>query len=134
MLEILILISLSKSIAAKAREKGRGGAPFVFLLLALWIGGEIFGGAAGGIISVIALGDDEPNLLLVYPLAIAGAAIGAVIAFQIVKSIAPAYKGEYEDYADDDYDRDRQDRRDRRDRDDHDRDDRRDRDRRGDHY
>ncbi len=112
MIEILILINLSKSIAAKAREKGRSGTPFVFLLLALWIGGEVFAAIVAGVLSMVVMGDDEPNLLLVYPAAIAGAVIGAVIAFQIVKAIAPARS--HDDY-DDDYERD--DRRDRNERD-----------------
>ncbi|MBP3953962.1 hypothetical protein J8F10_01420 [Gemmata sp. G18] len=128
MIEILILIRLSKSIAAKAREKGRGGAPFVFLLLALWLGGEVFGTVIGMIISLAVLGDEEPNLLVMYPPAILGAIVGAVVAFQIVKAIAPAHTGDYDDYERDDRD-ERRGRSDRREHDDYDRDERRDRDR-----
>ena len=36
MLEILILIALGKRIAAKARDKGRNGTAYVFLLLGMW--------------------------------------------------------------------------------------------------
>ena len=109
MLEILILISLSRNVAAKARAKGRSPAPFVIILLVLWIGGEVFAAIVAAVISTIVLGDAEPNLLLVYPAAILGAVVGAVVAFQIVKAIAPART--YGDYEDDDYD-------DRRERDD----------------
>ena len=89
-LEIFILISLSRNIAAKAREKGRSGAPFVIMLLVLWIGGEVFAAVAAVVAVAIITGDEEPNLLIVYPAAIVGAIIGAVVAFQIMKAVAPA--------------------------------------------
>lgn len=104
MIEIFALISLGKNIAAKAREKGRSGGPFVLLLVVLWFVGEIFGAIVAGVVAMIALGDDEPNMLILYLGAIPGAIIGAVVAFQIVKAIAPANtRGEYDD--EDEYDR-----------------------------
>lgn len=109
MLEIFALISLGKNIAAKARVKGRRGGPFVLLLVVLWFGGEIFGAIVAGVVSMVALGDDEPNILILYLGAIPGAIIGAVVAFQIVKAITPAStRGDYEDeYDRPDGDRDR---------------------------
>jgi|SRR5579883_673054 len=122
MLEIIILFALGKNIAAKAREKGRSGGWFVFLLLGLWFGGEIFGAIAAGLVGMIAMGEQEPPLAMCYLGALAGAAIGAVIAFAIVSGISPAHTYD-EDH--DDYDYDRRDRSRNRDRDrdrDHDRD------------
>ena len=110
MLEIIILINLSKKIAAKAREKGRTEWPFVVLLIFLWVGGEISGGIAGAIVSTVALGDDEPNLLLMLLGALAGVITGAVLAFQIVKALAPARTyDDYEDEDEEDYDRPKRD-------------------------
>jgi hypothetical protein len=102
MLEILVLISLGRSIANKAQEKGRSGVGYIFLLLALWIGGEIFGAILGVVISMAVLGDEEPNMLLAYGGALVGAVIGAVIAFQIVKALPPlhSHRDEYDEYDD----------------------------------
>lgn len=50
MLEILLLIFLSKKIAASAEEKGYGGVLFILLFLGCWIGGEIFGIILGTIL------------------------------------------------------------------------------------
>ncbi len=118
MLEIILLFVLGKKIAALAGEKGRSGWPFVLVLIALWVGGEIAGGVAGAVVSVYALGDDEPNMLLMIVGALVGAATGAVVAFLIVKSVPPVSLPDYED----EYDRPTR----RRDRDDDDRDDDRD--------
>jgi membrane associated rhomboid family serine protease len=107
MIEILILISLSKNIAAKAREKGRSGGAFVVLLLALWIGGELFGAILGCVVSLVALDDDEPNMLMCYAGALGGAIVGAVVAFLIVKAIAPTYSRDEDDYERYDRDEDR---------------------------
>src|SRR5262245_15871710 len=98
MLEILILIKLGTNIAAKAREKGRNSVGYVFLLLALWFGGEIFGAIVAAVISVAVLGDAEPNLLLVIAGGLGCAAIGAVIAFQIVKALPSLRSDDYEEY------------------------------------
>jgi hypothetical protein len=84
MIEIFILISLSKNISARAKSQGRSGVPFVFLLLGLWFGGEIGGGIAGGLVSLMMDPTSEPDFLLCYLGAIACAVIGAVIAFKIV--------------------------------------------------
>lgn len=104
MLEILILIVLCRNIAAKARAKGRSGGGFGFLLVVLWICGEVGGGIVG-LVAATALGggDDGPEILLILGGMLGGAILGAVIAFAIVGSIAPATPaGRYDD--DDDYD------------------------------
>jgi hypothetical protein len=89
MIEIFVLISLSKNISARAKSQGRSGWPFVLLLLGLWFGGEIGGGFAGGILSLMISPNVEPNFLLCYLGAIGCAIIGAVIAFQVVGPLEP---------------------------------------------
>jgi hypothetical protein len=89
MLEILLLIALSKRIGAIARDKGRGAGGWVALLILLWFGGEIMGGVVGAVASIIASGAEEPNMLVTYVGALAGAAAGAVTAFATVHSLAP---------------------------------------------
>ncbi|HEY1186836.1 MAG TPA: hypothetical protein VGE74_04220, partial [Gemmata sp.] len=76
MLEILILIALGRSIAAKARTKGRSGPLFVLLLVGLWVCGEVGGIIAGAAISFV-LGDDEANLVFVLGGGLLGAITGA---------------------------------------------------------
>ena len=121
MCEIIILIVLCNSIAAKARDKGRSVPGFVILLIVLWIGGELAGAIAGAVFSVAKNGGGEPDMLFTYGGALAGAIVGALIAFGIVSAMSPVYqRGEYDDYDDrgrgrDDYD-DRPRRRDRDDR------------------
>lgn len=89
MLEILLIFGLSKRIAAIAKDKGRGATGWVLLFILFWVGGELCGGILGGILSFVAdNAAEEPNLLLVYGCAIAGAAVGAISAFVIVKSLS----------------------------------------------
>ena len=87
MLEILLLYFLGQNISAKARDRGRSGPLFVVLLIAFWLIGEVMGAVVGTLLSA---GAEEPNMLLVYGGALAGAAAGAVLAFVIVGSLAPA--------------------------------------------
>jgi hypothetical protein len=111
MIEILVLITLSKNIAAKARAKGLSGGGFVVLLLVLWFGFE-FGAM---IAAMVVLGGDD-NFLAAYGAALCGAALGGVLAFVIVGAVpAAARHDDYEEPHRDDYD-DRPRRRDRDDR------------------
>ncbi len=98
MLEILLLIHLSKKIAAKAREKGRSGGWFVLLLLFLWFGGEIAGAIAAAVALEVA---GEDNFFIVYLAALAGAVCGGVFAFLIVGALTPVRSEDDYDYADD---------------------------------
>jgi hypothetical protein len=50
---------------------------------------------------MVAMGEDEPPLLLCLLGALAGATVGAVVAFAIVGSISPVRR--YDDYEDDDF-------------------------------
>jgi uncharacterized membrane protein YgaE (UPF0421/DUF939 family) len=98
MLEILLLFWLGRKIAAIAGDKGRSGVLFVILLLFLWIGGEFFGAILGAVISIMATGQEEPNFLMVYGLALLGAATGAVISFLIAHAVPPVDDRTVEDY------------------------------------
>ena len=91
MIEIFVLITLSKNISARAKSQGRSGVPFVFLLLALWFGGEIGGAVAGVVVSLILEPNSEPEFILPWLLGIACAIIGAFIAFKIVGPLEPEH-------------------------------------------
>jgi hypothetical protein len=95
MLEIAILYVMSKNIGDIVQAKGRMRIGYQLLLWLFWFGGELCGAFAGGALSV-AGGGDEPNLILVYGCALAGAVVGAVLAFAIAKGV-PSLK------ADDDF-------------------------------
>jgi hypothetical protein len=92
MLEIVALVMLSQTIARMARRRGRSPTPFVLMLVGLWSGGEIAGaflygfvlGAAGyrgGLMNVL--------VLVVYAVALVGAAVGATCAFAIARCVSP---------------------------------------------
>src|SRR5262245_24565857 len=78
MLEILLIVKLSKSLAAKARDKGRPTS-WAALLPILWIVGEF-----GGYIVGMALDMGAAA----YVVALVGAALGAGAAFLIVGGLA----------------------------------------------
>lgn len=101
MLEILCLIALGKKIAANARAKNWNGGAAVVMLVALWFGGEIAGAIGGAIGLSIVNPADAPNTLVLVACAIAGAAVGTLIAFTVVALLpAPEYEEfeEYEEY------------------------------------
>jgi hypothetical protein len=89
MIEILILYGLGRAIAARAREAGRSGSSYAFLLHALWFCGEIIGGVLVMLTAFLFGGGKEPSLLLVYGGALIGGAIGAVTSFLIVAALLP---------------------------------------------
>jgi hypothetical protein len=85
MLELLVLWQLGKSVAARARARGRSATGYVFLLLALWFLGEVFGAVAFAAASAVMRGRgvDDGDFLLTYLVAITGASVGAYITFKI---------------------------------------------------
>jgi hypothetical protein len=85
MLELLMLWQLGKSIAARARKKGRSAARYVLLLLALWFIGEALGAAVCFVILAAFIGPDraEGGIILIYPASIVGASVGAYLSFTI---------------------------------------------------
>lgn len=84
MLEILLLIFLSKKIGGIARNKGRSGGGYIALLIFLWIGGEITGALIGAFATA-----DSSNQCVVYIMALFGAAAGALIAFTVASAMSP---------------------------------------------
>ena len=104
MIEILILFSLCKQIGQKARDKGRKATGYQFMLVMFWFGGEIVTALIAGIILGVMYGDQaESYMLIAYAAAIVGAALGALVAFQIVAMLPEAgYEEEDDDDEDDD--------------------------------
>jgi hypothetical protein len=79
MLEILLLISMCKSIGRIVREKGRSATPFQVMLVVLWLVGEFVGAVVGAIV----LGGG----MAIYLFALMGAAAGAIVTFVIAKNL-----------------------------------------------
>lgn len=79
MLEILVLLALTKSIGKIVETKGYKAGLYKTITVLLWFGGEIVGASIG-----VVLFD---NRLLVYLIALIGAGAGAVTAYLIAKSI-----------------------------------------------
>ncbi len=84
MLEILALLALTKKIGAIAETKGRKAGGYKLLTVVLWIGGEFIGAFIGA-----AIGNGDT--CATYAVAIAGAAIGAGIAYLIVNGLSEQY-------------------------------------------
>ena len=80
MLEIFLLIFISRKLAAIAKEKGRSGG-WGGLGVGFWILGEVMGLIVGGAMNA-GMG--------AYLLALVFAGIGAGVAFAVVKGLAPA--------------------------------------------
>ena len=94
MLEVIIVYMLAKNIGNKVEAKGRKRFSYQLLLVALWIGGEITGGVIGIILQAAMAGGVAPEEDAGFPwmgylCALAGAALGAVIAFAIASNASP---------------------------------------------
>jgi|CXWL01.1.fsa_nt_gi hypothetical protein len=83
MLEIIILLALTKNIGNAVESKGYKSAQYKWLTAGLWFGGEI----VGGFIGVLLTGGDESAQCLLYIIALVGAAIGAWIANSIANNL-----------------------------------------------
>jgi hypothetical protein len=112
MLEIIIIVLLSKKIAAMQKEKGRSAAGYIVLFVMLWVGGEIFGAIAGVVLAVILDpngldNDNSPFLLCVGVLTLLGAVVGGTTGFMIAK-LTPALEDarlrRFDNFDDDDID------------------------------
>ncbi len=104
MLEILLVVGISKKIVAMMKEKGRNPVGYVILFIALWFGGEIMG-AVVGTIAAIAM---DPNAIdggfncTAYIFALIGAGIGAAIGYAVAASVPPVDQPQWpqEDFRD----------------------------------
>jgi hypothetical protein len=86
MLEIIIVYMLAKNLGNKVEAKGRKRIGYQLMLIGLWLGGEFTGAIFGSILQqVMGAGSGFP--LMAYLCALAGAAIGAVVAFAIVNGL-----------------------------------------------
>src|SRR6516164_4919403 len=107
MLEIILMVVFSKKIAAMVREKGRSPVGYVVMFILFWIAGEFLGAIVGAIVSLIVNPQQEPSLIIVWPLGLLGAALGAGIAYFIASSVSPVHE-HYDGYDDfDDHGRSR---------------------------
>jgi hypothetical protein len=84
MLESIALIVLIGKVSDMARRRGRSTSLFGLMLLIGWLVGE----GAGGTLGYLAHSGGT-NLLLIYGLALAGATVGAGIAFLVAASFRP---------------------------------------------
>jgi hypothetical protein len=89
MIEILVLLRLSRKIGETVWSKGHKKFAYQLLLWVLWFGGEIMGGITGAIVSMGLHEGDEPSPGLIYLFALAGAVIGALTAFAIANNLKP---------------------------------------------
>jgi hypothetical protein len=111
MLEILIIIGVSKKIAAMMKEKGRSAAGYVVIFVFLWIFGEL----TGGVIGVIAAAQNNAGRMndgfdwQILVGALLGAAIGGGTGYAIASAM-PAVDDERQRYLDTLDDDDRRDR------------------------
>ena len=83
MLEIALLIVLTRKIGEICRGKGRAATGLKILTVVLWFGFEFLGGLIGAIATA-----GEENVII-YICALLGAVVGATIAFLIAKNLAP---------------------------------------------
>lgn len=83
MLEMLILVNLSRKMSRIVEEKGLDKTPFIIRLVAFWFAGEI----GFALIGVALNGGEFGAMSLV--LAVMGAAAGAVLAFATAQNAPP---------------------------------------------
>jgi Na+-transporting methylmalonyl-CoA/oxaloacetate decarboxylase beta subunit len=84
MLEIIILIFLTRHVGEIVRSKGRAAGWFQVLAVVLWIGGELTGVIVGIIVGALT----DSGMLLAYLFALFGAAAGAGISVLIARSLS----------------------------------------------
>ncbi len=85
MLEIMLLIFLTRKVGGIIEGKGRKAGWFKAMTVGLWIGGEIGGAIIGGIVVAIS----GAGQFLIYVAALLGAAAGAGIAYLIANNVTP---------------------------------------------
>lgn len=84
MLEIILVIYLTRRVGEIVEAKGRRAGWFKFMAVMLWLGFELTGGIIGGIIVALT----HSTEILAYLFALIGAAIGAGISLIIAKSVS----------------------------------------------
>jgi membrane protein DedA with SNARE-associated domain len=84
MLEIILLIFLTRHVGEIVVSKGRKAGWYKFMTVLLWIGGEVTGAIIGGIVAAVS----HSGTFVVYILALLGAAAGAGISVLIARSLS----------------------------------------------
>ena len=85
MLEIILLITLTRRIGYILEQKGRKTGWYKLLTVLLWFGGEVVGAIIGSLIAEVG----GLNKAVIYLIALMGAGAGAGLAFIIAKSVQP---------------------------------------------
>ena len=85
MLEIIALVMLTRRIGDIVKQKNRKSGWYKVMTVLLWFGCEVIGAVIGGIIVGLTGSPD----LFIYLIALAGAAVGAGIAYFIAKALPP---------------------------------------------
>ena len=80
MLEIVVIVMLSRRIGAIAKKKGHKPRPNIIFFIVMWVVGEIIGGMIGAFLA-------KGHIWTSYVMALIGAAVGAVIAFRVVNGL-----------------------------------------------
>ncbi len=88
MLEILLIIYISRKIGAIAEKKGHKRRPNVIFFIVMWIAGELSGAMIGAFFS-------KGNLGITYLMAIVGAVLGTVLAFNVVQKLEDKNDSDY---------------------------------------
>jgi hypothetical protein len=86
MIEIIVLIWLGRDIGRIAESKGRSKAGYIVMMVVLWFTGEALGAMVGAIFAPKSLIYADFNLGG-YLCALAGAAVGGVTSYLIVKNL-----------------------------------------------
>ena len=85
MLEILLLIFLTRKVGEIVEAKGHKPGWYKLMTVLLWIGGEVSGAVAGGVVSALT----GAGTGFVYLFALLGAAAGTCVAFVVAKTRSP---------------------------------------------
>src|SRR5215208_4012508 len=83
MLEIILLIFLTRKVGEIVRSKGRKPGWFQLLTVVLWIGGELTGAVIGAVIGELR----DTGIGLAYLFALLGAGAGAGLSIVIARSL-----------------------------------------------
>jgi hypothetical protein len=85
MLEIILLIFLTRHVGEIVKSKGRKTGWYKFLTVALWIGGELTGAVIGGVVGALT----NSGIVFAYVFALVGAGLGAGASILIARSVSP---------------------------------------------
>jgi uncharacterized membrane protein YeaQ/YmgE (transglycosylase-associated protein family) len=85
MLEIILLVFLTRHVGEIVQAKGRRGGWYKLMTVLLWLGCEIVGAFIGGIVAAVS----GSGTFLIYIFALIGAAVGAGISVIIARAVPP---------------------------------------------